>query len=454
MKRAGQLAVAVVALAVLAAACNSGWVGPHAGASQSGFNPDETTIGVGNLSTLTPKFTGIVNGPTEWSPVVDHDFVYIAGGSQIQAFATASSGDVAPSRTYTFLDSAAPPAPQLGSAPTVADGWVYGVTYGSSGPNSLRAFDTTDASACAGTTCTAEWRAPVRSEVASPTVVNGVLYVAEVHDFPSAGGSLQAYSAKGTSGCSGTPRVCTPLWTAPIRSWASPVVVDNRVYVTSQDDGHIAVFDAAGTSGCSGVPKVCAPLWTTPATLGSSFALVVDGRLVEYEGTQSNRRVVVFDAAGSTGCSGVPVVCSPLWTANVTAAGVYAEPAAAYGNVYVATQSGVAVFDLAGSSGCSGVPVVCSPLRTIKVDPTTTTAPTSNLASVSIANGVGYLGTDTGELIAFDAKNTTGCTGAPLICPRLWHMTFSTKIGTTAAIANGTLYFGTGDTKLRAFTPS
>src|SRR5690348_4450715 len=60
----------------------------------------------------------------------------------------------------------------------------------------------------------------------------------------------------------------TTEWTAnldnPVKS--SPAVVGGVVYVGSTD-GKLYAFDAAGSTGCSGTPKICNPLWT--ASTGS-----------------------------------------------------------------------------------------------------------------------------------------------------------------------------------------
>src|SRR5437667_6816007 len=52
-------------------------------------------------------------------------------------------------------------------------------------------------------------------------------------------------------------------WTGAIGSGStssSPAVVNGTAYIGS-DDGTLYAFDASGTTGCSGVPKTCSPLW-------------------------------------------------------------------------------------------------------------------------------------------------------------------------------------------------
>src|SRR5206468_496644 len=80
-------------------------------------------------------------------------------------------------------------------------------------------------------------------------------------------GKLYAFDAAGNTNCSGTPKSCTPLWTAstatqqPGNIAGPPTVANGVVYVVAL--AGMYAFDAAGTTNCSGSPKTCAPLWTT-----------------------------------------------------------------------------------------------------------------------------------------------------------------------------------------------
>ena len=57
---------------------------------------------------------------------------------------------------------------------------------------------------------------------------------------------------------------CAPLWTANLGDGtsSSPAVANGVVYVGA-DGGAMYGFDAAGVSGCSGTPKTCSPRWFT-----------------------------------------------------------------------------------------------------------------------------------------------------------------------------------------------
>ena len=110
----------------------------------------------------------------------------------------------------------------------------------------------------------------------SPAVSGGVVYLG------STAGNLYAFSAAGTTGCSGTPKSCTPLWTGTTGQiyFSSPAVSAGVVYVAATD-GKFYAFSSAGTTGCSGTPKTCTPLWTAPiagsGTTGQSSPAVSGG---------------------------------------------------------------------------------------------------------------------------------------------------------------------------------
>jgi outer membrane protein assembly factor BamB len=133
----------------------------------------------------------------------------------------------------------------------------------------------------------------------SPAVAGGVVYVGA-----SGGGNLYAFSAAGTTGCSGTPKTCKPLWTGTTGAivFSSPAVAGGVVYVASAD-GNLYAFSAAGTTGCSGTPKICKPLWTAAiagaGTVGQSSPTVAAG--VVY--ISADTTLYAFSAGGTTGCS-------------------------------------------------------------------------------------------------------------------------------------------------------
>jgi outer membrane protein assembly factor BamB len=167
-------------------------------------------------------------------------------------------------------------------------------------------------------------------------VAGGVVYYGSGDD------RLYAFSAAGTTGCSGTPKTCKPLWTGATGNAISstPAVAGGVAYIASLD-GNLYAFSAAGTTGCSGTPRTCKPLWTAPGAGGvpplSPSPAVANGVL--YAG--SNGQLDAFSAAGTTGCSGTPKTCAPLWaTGTSTNGSTFASPAVANGVVYEGQWSG------------------------------------------------------------------------------------------------------------------
>ena len=117
---------------------------------------------------------------------------------------------------------------------------------------------------------------------------------------------------------------------------ASPAVANGVVYVGSTD-GDLYATDAAGVTGCSGSPKVCAPLWTA-STGGAITSSPAVGNSTVFVGSADND-LYAFDAAGTASCTGTPSVCTPLWSAT-TGGAVDGSPSIALGGVYVGSRDG------------------------------------------------------------------------------------------------------------------
>jgi hypothetical protein len=243
-------------------------------------------------------------------------------------------------------------------------------------------------------------------EISPPAVAQGIVYVAcGGNDELFGAGRLFAFDADATTGCStpphpGTPKTCEPLWSADVGQVFEPPVVSNgAVYVNDatlqfgDGVGRLRVFDAAGVTGCSGTPKTCTPLWT--ADIGASLHTSAVAAGVVY--VVSGGTLFAFDAAGTTGCSGSPKTCAPLWT--TTPGGIATtSPAVANGVVYVGFNtfgpaSTIHAFDATGTVGCSGTPKTCMPVWTASPG-------SPGARSPVIANGIVY-GADENQLRAF-----------------------------------------------------
>jgi outer membrane protein assembly factor BamB len=325
------------------------------------------------------------------------------------------------------------------SSPAVAQG----VVYVGSADHTLYAFDAdgvTSCSAASVSNCAPLWTAATGDVVrSSPAVVNGVVYVG------SNDAKLYAFDARGITGCSGSPKTCSPLWTAPgAGGLSSPAVAQGVVYVGS-DDHNLYAFDANGETGCSGEPKTCTPLWTGPTGDVISSAPAVDPSRVYV--SSNDGKLYAFDAAGVTGCAGSPNVCAPLWTAT-TGAALLSSPAVAKGIVYVGSDDhNLYAFDAEGLIGCSGSPTACEPLWSASTGDVVRSSP-------AVANGVVYVGSYDGVLYGFDAAGDTGCSGSPKVCNPVWSAATGGAIESSPALSDGVLYVGSDDDNLHAYAQS
>jgi outer membrane protein assembly factor BamB len=274
-----------------------------------------------------------------------------------------------------------------------------------------------------------------------PLVDHGMLYVVNA-------AKLWVFDASGQQGCSGNPVTCAPLWTAPTPNLAGMTIAGGRLFVTLGNGTGVEAFDAARSVNCSGSPKVCSPLWTTshltstrPAFfVGSGNPIVANGVLYVpgyTDGlalTSGGAYVSAFDTAGVQGCSGT--VCTPMWTTTgpPVSSGNTGSPTVANGVVYLA-DGPLFAFDAAGTTNCSGTPVVCSPLWTTATNGITYAAP-------AVAGGEVYVGSWNGNVYAYDAGGATNCSGAAeaRTCAPLWTGATGGSTGGTPAVANGVVY--------------
>jgi outer membrane protein assembly factor BamB len=318
---------------------------------------------------------------------------------------------------------------------------VHGVVYVGSTDHKLYAFDAAGLTNCSGTPtmCTPLWSADTGSNViGAPAVVDGVVYV------PAQDGALQAYDAAGVTGCSGAPKTCEPLWSAALKPGvlSSPTVASGIVYIATLGRVLYAFDAAAGSSNCSGTPKTCTPLWSATTTGGIESSPTVGGGIVFIGAT--DRSLYAFDAAGSgPSCAGTPKTCTPLWSAT-SASAIESTTALANGMLYVGS-AGLSVYDAAGSSTtCSGTPKTCTPLWTAATGPV--------VGSSAVANGIVYVPGYNNTLYAFDAAGgSTTCSGTPKTCSPLWSAPVGGHIASSPALANGVIYIGSDDGNLYAF---
>jgi outer membrane protein assembly factor BamB len=150
------------------------------------------------------------------------------------------------------------------SSPAAANGMVYEV-QSISGPHDaeLDAFDATFAG-CSFGQCLPRWRV-VAGQGSSPTVVGDMVYVGG-SALPNDGDGLRAFDAtpnlEGCTSSAGDPPFCRAIWdTLDYGACSTPAVVNGTVYVTAV--GRLLAFDAAGFTNCTGTPKTCTPLFSS-----------------------------------------------------------------------------------------------------------------------------------------------------------------------------------------------
>jgi putative pyrroloquinoline-quinone-binding quinoprotein len=364
----------VVAVALVCSGCD--WLCVAANSAHTGFSVLESSISSNDWSTLHPAWTA----------------------------------NVQPSSS-TFVPSS-----------VAVSG---GTAYVHSETGQLQAYDANGSTNCSGApaTCSPLWTANVDGASGTPTqsdpATDGTTVFVGGHD-----GKLYAFDARGQTSCSGTPTVCAPLWTAALGSSSyDPVVANGRVFVGTSN-GDLDAFDATGSTNCSGTPRTCSPLWKAHTDeayggIGNLPAPAVTGSSVYYPGLHS---LNAFDPAGQNGCSGAPVTCSPVWTADFGSATTLGWPVVGGSVVYQSILGGPAnimALDAAGVRGCSGTPTVCAPLWMDQASTTNTVTPAIG------PDGMLYAGFQ--SLQRFSTDGTTGCSGVPVVCQALQ----------TASLGNG-----------------
>jgi outer membrane protein assembly factor BamB len=138
-------------------------------------------------------------------------------------------------------------------------------------------------------------------------VVNGVVYVYTTSN------QIEAFNASGQTDCSGSPKVCQPLWSAA-GPFSTPPTISGGTMFAQASGGPLEAFDASGQIDCSGSPRVCQPQWSSSFTATGNEVTVSGGNV--YVGNASGGAgnvVAALDATGTRNCGGSPKVCSPRW---------------------------------------------------------------------------------------------------------------------------------------------
>jgi hypothetical protein len=447
-RRSIGVCLAVLAVGLVASGCD--WTQFGYGSGHDGYSPD-STITPANVSSLALQFTlstgagGDITGEAEANGVLYVVF-YPSTASPVTLDAFSANGTTGCSGTPVTCNplwSASLGVASNGLSSSSKIAVDNGVVYVGGGPG-LEAFDANGQTNCAGTptVCQPLWQASVDWNYGTPTVSQGSVYV-------TSGGSVEAFDASGKTNCTGSPTVCSPLWTAPVSAESSTVTVGGgKAYVGSSaggPNGSIVALSATGTSGCSGTPTVCSPLWqytlnqvaSQPYVTQSGSTIYV-GTLDEVSAFDFTGSVEAFDANGVTNCSGTPTVCSPLWTDSNYASG--GPPLVGDGAVFASPWTGIGspLIDVFNTSG--------NELWTTSI----------GVSPLAIGGSVLYA-ENQNNVYAFDATGQSGCSDS--VCSPLWSTGLptggSTDVGPTI-VANGSLYvatasYPTGDAEVLAY---
>lgn len=380
---------------------------------RTGFNPNETTLNVGNVPRLQLIWAAQLGGLVDYSsPAVVNGVAYIGSlDGRLWAYSANGCGTSLCAQPIWVSTSFG----QIIDSPTVAGGRVYVGSQTSFSSNDGK-LDVFSAAGCGQSACPPLWQGLAGDESilqSSPAVAKGRVYIGS-HD-----GTLYVFDANGCGGSS----TCSPLWTAKTgASIESTPTVDrdtNTVYVGS-DDGNLYAFKARGCG-----KSTCNPLWKGQLgypVFDSSPALA--GKRV-FIGSQHG--VAAFNAAG---CGGK--TCQPLWQAANSADFFNGSPAIYKGRIYIGDETGVGVY---AAKGCGQK--LCRPLWLdfgVGFQAAVTSSPT-------VVNGVVFAGRNTGEVLAWKA----GPCGSS-VCDNIWSgLTNDEIVSSSPTVVNGQVYIGSAD---------
>ncbi len=316
-----------------AVANNTVYVG--AGGVLYAYDANGSTNCSGSPVTCQPLWSTPSTGNSDMSAAtVDNATVYVHDSQSLYAFdANGSTNCSGTPKVCQPLWRASGVGTPYDLPPAVSNGVAYTV-----GGGQLYAFDANGSTNCSGTptVCQPLWTGPMASGQFGVVVSGSTVY--------TAGGSVYAYDANGATSCSGTPKVCQPLWRGSTGSSSqtySPMAVANNTLFV-EGSGTLVALDANGSTNCSGTPKVCQPLWTgavgavQSATNLNSAPALANG--IVYIGSDDHK-LYAFDATGATSCSGTPKTCQPLafgWTGDV----IRSSPSVVNGVVYLGSNDG------------------------------------------------------------------------------------------------------------------
>lgn len=386
-------------------------------ARHTGVNTEETVIGRDNVGSLAGAWQGLLGGEDSFvyysSPAVVNGIVYIGtDDGHLFAFPAGGCGQFycpTPLWESTYL-------PQIIDSPTVWHGKVY-VGSQTSYTSAAGKLDVFAADGCGQSMCAPLWQGVAGTQSileSSPTIADGVVYIG------SYDGSLYAFDARGC----GKPK-CQPLWTGQTGGTieSTPTVADGQVLVGSNDK-NLYAFPAGGCG-----ESTCDPLWTGDIGDGAetSTPAVAHGRIY----ISGDSEVAAFPVGG---CG--QSTCDPLWRDEYEQAGgspyFGGSPAIRGDQLFIGYEPDLAVFD---ANGCGAS--ICAP-EYIDAGGGESSGIES---SPTVANGVVYVGRNSGQVLAWSTKPC-----GSFSCSPLWVQMLNDQIvNSSPTVVDGSLYIGGGD---------
>ena len=400
--------------ALLAVALTGCWGQQGADGGKSFASAWPTAINGTNVGGLQRQFSVELGDIGDSRSVIWGGKIFLQADTEIRVYdASGAAGCQGVPITCAPLWVTRPGAGQH-SYPMVIDGRVWSTERN----NHLVAFDAAGIDHCQGSprVCDAlvDVTAPTSGAYLTAGSSDRLLVLGNVPG-PTVGTTTNSVLMFNGSGALGWK---ADLDTSQYPSNAGGVIDGDTVYARTGigATGPVAAFDARGVTGCSGSPKVCAPLWTTSGPGsgpgGVNQIAARDGRLYVSEGPF----ISAYDGTASASCAGSPKVCSPVWQA-IGPANTFAVT---HDHVFAAATGSMNVFPL-DKVGCGGDLLACL------ADHTMLTFLGSSTAKPMVAGNVVYV-VSNNQLQAFSADGSAHCDVTTRRCSALWTGRFANVI--------------------------
>ncbi len=257
------------------------------------------------------------------APAVSDGMVFVSGTTDVYGFdVTGTAGCTGTPKVCTARWS----APGAGSSPAVVDG----ILYLAGGTHGLAAYDATGVQGCTTTPkrCAPLWTAALSvasdERIEPPAIAGATVYVS-VH------GSISAFETTGTRHGSGRclkdVNLCTALWQTAATPTAdsvsgAPALANGVLYTGGTST--LRAYDAAGRTGCAAFPVSCEPLFSAPPRTYAA-PVVVDGTL--FSGSSGGLHAFRTSARAPAPTLGdLATTATPGQTINLTVPGTGFTP--------------------------------------------------------------------------------------------------------------------------------